>query len=224
MQKVKAYQQNRRILIVDDHPLFRFGLSTLINSQPDLLACCEASSSASALTEMRICRPDGAIVDISLPGINGIELIKIMRAELAKLRILVVSMHEAENYALRALRAGALGYVNKQDAIVDVVDALRQILSGGVYLSPEFSERLVLQMVHNRSDDADSPLARLSPRELAVLELLGRKLRAREIGSELSISPRTVDTYCRCIRRKFDFRSIAQLRHFAVGWFTQKRT
>jgi len=218
------HRENRRILIVDDHPIFRFGLSALINSQPDLFACCEASSSAGALVEMRICRPDGVIVDICLPGVNGIELIKIMRAERPKMRILVVSMHEAELYALRALRAGALGYVNKEDAIEHVVGALRQILAGGIYLSPEFSERLLFKMVRATSDDSDSLIARLSQRELEVLELLGGKLRAREVAAELSISARTVETYCRNIRQKFGFRSIAELRRFAVGWMAQEGT
>ncbi len=222
MKSDDAHRKNRRILIVDDHPVFRLGLTTYINAQPGLFACCEASSSTDALTEMRTCRPDGAIVDISLPGINGIELIKIMRAELPKLSILVVSMHKAELYALRALRAGALGYVTKETALENLVSALHQILRGGIYVSPEFSERLLLKMVLSGSDEADSPIARLSKRELEVLELLGRGLRPSEIASKLSVNPKTVETHCRSVRRKFGFRSTAEVKHFAAGWLAQK--
>jgi DNA-binding NarL/FixJ family response regulator len=222
MKSNTAHRENQRILVVDDHPVFRLGLTTYINAQPGLFACCEASSSTSALTEMRTCRPDGAIVDISLPGINGIELIKIMRAEMPKLPILVVSMHKAELYALRALRAGALGYVTKETALASLVNALHQILRGGIYVSPEFSERLLLKMVLSGSDEADSPVARLSKRELEVLELLGRGLRPSEIASKLSIGPKTVETHFRSARRKFGFRSTAEMKHFAAGWLAHK--
>jgi DNA-binding NarL/FixJ family response regulator len=217
-----ATGENRRILIVDDHPVFRLGLITYINAQAGLFACCEASSSTGALTEMRACRPHGAIVDISLPGINGIELIKIMRAEMPKLSILVVSMHKAEIYALRALRAGALGYITKDTALANLLSALHQILRGGIYVSPEFSERLLLKVLLSGSDEADSPAARLSQRELQVLELLGRGLRLSEIASQLSIGPKTVETHCRSVRRKFGFRSTAEIKHFAAGWIAQK--
>jgi DNA-binding NarL/FixJ family response regulator len=222
MKSDDAHCENRRILIVDDHPVFRLGLTAYINAQPGLFACCEAASSTGALTEMRNCRPDGAIVDISLPGINGIELIKIMRAEMPRLPILVVSMHKAELYALRALRAGALGYVTKETALANLIGALHQILRGGIYVSPEFSERLLLKMFLPRSDEADSPVARLSQRELEVLDLLGRGLTLSEIASKLSISPKTVETHCRSVRRKFGFRSTAEMKRFAAGWLAQK--
>jgi DNA-binding NarL/FixJ family response regulator len=206
------------VLIVDDHPLFRLGLAALINAEDDLAACCEASSSPGALRMMRTCPPDAAIVDISLPGINGIELIKIMKAELPKLPILVLSMYDEERYALRALRAGASGYLTKSDASREVLRALRKILQGGIYVSPEFGEQLLRQSIQTDAEGSDSVERRLSPRELEVLELLGRRLGMREIAAKLEISPKTIETHQRHIGRKFGFKTTAEMRNFAIGW------
>jgi DNA-binding NarL/FixJ family response regulator len=207
-----------RVLIVDDHPLFRLGLADLINAERDLAVCCEASSPPTALRMMRMCRPDAAIIDISLPGINGIELIKIMKAELPKLPILVLSMYGEDRYALRALRAGALGYLTKCQALGEVLGALRRVLRGGMYVSAQFSEQLLRQSLRSEEEPNDSLEDRLSPRELEVLELFGRGLGMREIASKLEISPKTIETHRRHIGRKFGFRTIAEMRHFALGW------
>ena len=161
-------------MIVDHHPVFRLGLVELIKAEGDLAICCEASSSPGALRMMRTCPPDAAIIEISLPGINGIELIKIMKAELPKLRILVLSMYDEEHYALRALRAGALGYLTKRRDVGDVLRALRKVLQGGVYVSAEFSEQVLRQSIQSEEARSDSLKSRLSPRELEVLELFGR--------------------------------------------------
>jgi DNA-binding NarL/FixJ family response regulator len=205
-------------MIVDDHPLFRLGLADLINAEEDVATCCEASSSPGALRMMRICPPDAAIIDISLPGINGIELIKIIKAELPKLPILVLSMYEEERYALRALRAGALGYLTKCKALSDVLGALRKVLQGEIYVSARFSEQLLRQSIQSEPDKGASLESRLSPRELEVLELLGRGLGMREIASKLEISPKTIETHRRHIGRKFGFKTSAEMRHFALGW------
>ncbi|HEY5743243.1 MAG TPA: response regulator transcription factor, partial [Terrimicrobiaceae bacterium] len=125
-----AIQRKSHVLVVDDHPLFRLGLKHLINNEPDLFVCCEASSTPGALQEMRMCRPAAAIVDISLPGTNGIELTKLMKVELPKMPILVLSMYAEKHYALRALRAGALGYLAKASAVNGVLGALRKVLRG----------------------------------------------------------------------------------------------
>jgi DNA-binding NarL/FixJ family response regulator len=207
-----------RVMIVDDHPLFRLGLADLINAQQDLATCCEASSSPSALRMMRMCPPDAAIVDVSLPGINGIELIKIVKAELPKLPILVLSMYDEERYALRALRAGALGYLTKSEALGDLLGALRKVLQGGMYVSPEFSEQVLRQLIQTQEEESDSVQGRLSPRELEVLELFGRGLEMKEIASKLEISPKTIETHRRHIGRKFGFKTTAEMRHFALGW------
>jgi DNA-binding NarL/FixJ family response regulator len=205
-------------MIVDDHPLFRLGLTDLINAEQDLASCCEASSSPGALRIMRMCPPDAAIVDISLPGINGIELIKIVKAELPKLPILVLSMYDEEHYALRALRAGALGYLTKSEALGNVLGALRKVLQGGIYVSRQFSEQLLRHSIQSEDERSDSLESRLSPRELEVLELFGRGLGMREIASKLEISPKTIETHRRHIGRKFGFKSSAEMRHFALNW------
>jgi DNA-binding NarL/FixJ family response regulator len=205
-------------MIVDDHPLFRLGLADLINAAKDLSSCCEASSSREALRMLRMCPPDAAIIDISLPGINGIELIKIVKAELPKLPILVLSMYEEERYALRALRAGALGYLTKCNALDDVLGALRKVLDGGMYVSPHFSEQLLRQSIQSEADKGDSLEGRLSPRELDVLELFGRGLGMREIASKLEISPKTIETHRRHIGKKFGFKTTAEMKRFALGW------
>ncbi len=205
-------------MIVDHHPVFRLGLVELIKAEGDLAICCEASSSPSALRMMRTCPPDAAIIEISLPGINGIELIKIMKAELPKLRILVLSMYDEEHYALRALRAGALGYLTKRRDVGDVLRALRKVLQGGVYVSAEFSEQVLRQSIQSEEARSDSLKSRLSPRELEVLELFGRGLGMREIASKLEISPKTIETHRRHIGRKFGFKTAAEVRHFALGW------
>jgi DNA-binding NarL/FixJ family response regulator len=206
------------VLIVDDHPGFRLGLADLINAEMDLAVCSEASSAPTALRMMRKCPPDAAIVDISLPGINGIELIKIMKAELPKLPILVLSMYDEDRYALRALRAGASGYLTKSEALAEVLPALRKILQGGIYVSPEFGEQLLRQSIQTHEEGSDSVERRLSPRQLEVIDLFGRGLGTREIAAKLEISPKTIETHQRHIRRKFGFKTTAEMKRFAVGW------
>jgi DNA-binding NarL/FixJ family response regulator len=206
------------VLIVDDHPLVRRGLSDLINAEEDLAVCCEAWSSPTALRMMRMCPPNAAIVDISLPGVNGIELIKIMKAELPKLPILVLSMYDEDHYALRALRAGASGYLTKSEASGEVLRALRKISKGGIYVSPEFGEQVLRQSIQTAEESSDSVKRRLSLRELEVFELFGRGLGMREIASRLEISPKTIETHQRHIGRKFGFKTAAEMRHFAIGW------
>ena len=211
------------VLIVDDHPLVRLGLADLINAEEDLAVCCEASSPPTALRMMRMCPPNAAIVDISLPGINGIELVKIMKAELPKLPILVLSMYDEERYALRALRAGASGYLTKYEASGEVLRALRKISGGGIYVSPEFGEQVLRRSIQTAEERSDSVERRLSPRELEVLELFGRGLGMREIASKLEISPKTIETHGRHIGRKFGFRTSAEMRRFATGWVDLNR-
>jgi DNA-binding NarL/FixJ family response regulator len=206
------------VLIVDDHPLFRLGLANLVNAAQDLATCCEASSAPTALREMRMCPANAAIVDISLPGVNGIELIKIMKAEQPKLPILVLSMYDEERYALRALRAGASGYLTKSEALGEILRALRKILAGGIYVSPEFSEQVLRQSLQTEGEGSDSLERWLSPRELEVLDLFGRGLGMREIAAKLDISPKTIETHRRHIGRKFGFKTSAEMRHFATGW------
>src|SRR5947208_4584328 len=183
----------KRIVIVDDHPLFRKGLEQLIHSDGTFAVCGEAGSAAEAMDVIRKLDPDLAIVDVRLPGANGIELIKNIRAEFPKLPILVLSMHDESLYALRALRAGAQGYVMKQEALANVVQAIRGVFAGRPYLSPDMSAKLITSFASGKgeSDLTD----KLSDRELEILEMVGKRRDVREIAKLLHLSPKTGETH-----------------------------
>lgn len=216
--------EKRRVLVVDDHPVFRHGISALINAEDDLIVCGEGSSSATALDAMRTLKPDVALLDISLPGTNGIELIKLMKAEEPKLPLLMLSMHDESLYALRALRAGALGYVMKAEALTHVLDALRKVLKGEVYVSPRLSERLIFQAIQSVDGGMGSPVDKLSDRELEVLELLGRGFGTKEIASELHLSVKTIETHRAHIKEKLGFRDAGEMVRFAIDWVAQEKS
>ena len=217
--KTSSEPHRSRVLIVDNHPLFRHGLATLINAEPDLVACCEAASAPSALETMRTCRSDVAVLDIPLPGMRGLELIKAMKGEQPDLPILMLSRHDDSLYALRALRAGALGYVTKREALTNVLLTLRKVLKGEIYLSPSFSERLIFQATHCFGSNIDS-LNRLSNRELEVIELLGRG--TKDVASELHLSVKTIETHRAHIKEKLGFRDGNELVRFAVEWVAHR--
>jgi len=221
-EKSSAPKKNR-VLIVDDHPVFRHGISALINAEEDLIVCGEASSSPSALAAMRKLKPDIALLDISLPGTNGIELIKLMKAEYPKLPLLVLSMHDESLYALRALKAGALGYVMKAEALTHVLDALRKALKGEIYVSPRLSERLIFQAIQTTDTNSGSPVDRLSDRELEVLNFLGNGLGTKEIASKLNLSVKTIETHRAHIKEKLGFRDASEMIRFAIDWVAQEK-
>lgn len=214
----------RRVLIVDDHPVFRHGISALINAEADFTVCGEAASSPAALEAMRTLKPDVAMLDISLPGTNGIELIKLMKAEYPKLPLLMLSMHDESLYALRALRAGALGYVMKAEALTHVLDALRKVLKGEIYVSPHLSERLIFQAIQSVDGGMGSPVDKLSDRELEVLELLGRGFGTKEIAAELHLSVKTIETHRAHIKEKLGFRDAGEMVRFAIDWVAQEKS
>jgi DNA-binding NarL/FixJ family response regulator len=215
--------EKRRVLIVDDHPVFRHGISALINAEADLEVCGEASSSPSALEAMRQLKPDVALLDISLPGTNGIELIKLMKAEQPKLPLLVLSMHDESLYALRALRAGALGYVMKAEALTHVLTAIRKVITGEIFVSPRLSERLIFQAIQSTDAGSGSPVDKLSDRELEVLELLGRGFGTKEVAAELHLSVKTIETHRAHIKEKLGFRDAGEMVRFAIDWVAQEK-
>jgi DNA-binding NarL/FixJ family response regulator len=221
--KTSSEPHRRTVLIADNHPVLLHGLATLINAEPDLIACCEAASAPSALETMRTCPTDVAVLDFSLPGMSGLELIKTMKAQQPDLPILVLAMHDDSLYALRALRAGALGYVMKREALTNVLLAIRKVLKGEIYLDPRFSQRLIFQVTHPTGGNVDSPLNRLSKRELEVIELLGRGLGTKHVASELHLSVKTVETHRAHIKEKLGFRDANELVHFAVEWVAQRK-
>ena len=221
--KTSSGTHRRTVLIADNHPVFLHGLASLINAEPDLVTCGEARSAPSALETMRTCPADVAVLDFSLPGMSGRELIKAMKAQQPDLPILTLSTHSDSLYALRALRAGALGYVAKREALTNVVLAIRKVLKGEIYLDPRFSERLIFQVTHPTGGNIDSPLNRLSKRELEVIELLGRGLGTKNVASELHLSVKTIETHRARIKEKLGFGNAAELIRFAVEWVTQRK-
>jgi DNA-binding NarL/FixJ family response regulator len=212
----------KRIVIVDDHPLFRKGLEEMIHSEGTFAVCGEAGTAAEAMGVIRKLHPDLVIVDLSLPGANGIELIKNIRAEFQKLPILVLSMHDESLYALRALRAGAEGYVMKHEAMTNVIQAIREVFNGRPYLSPAMAAQVITKFAHRDSEDETDVVERLSDRELEILELIGKGKDVREIARLLHLSPKTVETHRSHIKDKLDLKNSREVARFALQWLSTR--
>jgi DNA-binding NarL/FixJ family response regulator len=208
----------KRIVIVDDHPLFRKGLEQLIHSDGGFAVCGEAGNAAESMDVIRKLNPDLAIVDLSLPGANGIELIKNIRAEFPNLPILVLSMHDESLYGLRALRAGANGYVMKHEAMANVVQAIREVFSGRPYLSPAMAAQVITKFANKSSEGESDAVERLSDRELEILELIGKGTEVRQIANLLHLSPKTVETHRGHIKEKLQLKNAREVARFAVQW------
>ncbi len=208
----------KRILIVDDHPLFRKGLQEMIHSDGTFGVCGEAGNAAEAMEIIRKLNPDLAIVDLSLPGANGIELIKNIRAEFPKLPVLVLSMHDESLYAVRALRAGADGYVMKHEAMANVIQAIREVFDGRPYLSPAMAAQVITKFAHRQAEGETDAVERLSDRELEILELIGKGNEVRQIAKLLHLSPKTVETHRAHIKDKLDLKNSREVARFALQW------
>lgn len=212
------------IFIVDDHELIRRGLRQLINGTPDMQVCCEAGSVAETMQRLAEgVLADVAIIDLSLPDGNGIELVKRLHARYPDMHLLVSSMHEEELFAERALLAGAMGYINKQETAERVLDAVRRILRGKIYLSPRMTERLLRETPDDTLKTATSPLKRLSDRELAVYELIGCGHKTTEIAEALNLSVKTIETYRANIKQKLKLTSSTALTRSAVQWTLEQK-
>jgi DNA-binding NarL/FixJ family response regulator len=212
----------KRIVIVDDHPLFRKGLEQLIHSEDGFAVCGEANNAREAMDVIRKLNPDLAIVDLSLPGANGIELIKNIRAEFSKLPILVLSMHDESLYALRALRAGAEGYVMKHEAMTNVIQAIREVFNGRPYLSPAMAAQVITKFAHRQVEGEADAVERLSDRELEILELIGKGNDVRQIAKVLHLSPKTVETHRSHIKDKLDLKNSREVARFALQWLSAR--
>jgi DNA-binding NarL/FixJ family response regulator len=207
------------IIIVDDHPLMRKGLAMTLDAEPDLAVVGQMDSAEEALDEIESLAPDLAIVDVSLPGMSGMELVKHLQARMPEVKILVVSRHDETLYAERSIRAGARGYIMKLEAGDVIVKAARQVLQGGIYVSNEINERLLLSMAAGgRERIAQSPLEVLSDRELEVFELTGRGSSTRDIAERLHLSVKTVESYRARIKNKLNLDSANELMKHAVQW------
>jgi DNA-binding NarL/FixJ family response regulator len=218
----RSKNQPKRILIVDDHPVVVRGLEDLICKEADLTVCGYADSAPAALEQMRTLNPDLALIDISLRGTNGIELVKLMKAEVPKLPILVLSMHDESLYALRALKAGALGYLMKAEAVQHVILGIRRVLEGRIFVSPRFSEQLIYKAVQSLESGSNSPVDTLSDRELEVLELLGKAHNTRSVAKMLNLSVKTIETHRAHIKEKLGFKDATEMIRFAVDWVAQQ--
>jgi DNA-binding NarL/FixJ family response regulator len=210
-----------RVVVVDDHPLFRERLCQLVNDEPDMEVCGEAEGAEQALTLIRSARPDLAVVDIALKSSSGLELIRSFKAFSITLPVLVLSMHEDSVYADRALLAGASGYITKSREAAEILMAMRSVLAGKLYLSPEMTADL-LKSLGAASIRGPRVIERLTDRELQVLELIGRGRTTREIAETLSLGAATIDTYRARIKDKMNFRNAADLVHFAVRWVSKR--
>jgi DNA-binding NarL/FixJ family response regulator len=217
-----AHQKKKRILLVDDHPVLRKGLVRLIDAKDEFNVCGEASSAADAMALIRSLEPDLVIVDIGLPGTNGIELTKTIRAEFPNLPVLILSMHEEALYATRALRAGAMGYIVKQDAIDNIASALREALSGRQYLSPVIAAQLHHNGPGAKPAPTDDPVSLLTDREFEIFELIGKGHEVREISEALGVSPKTVETHRTNIKEKLRLKNARQVARLAVQWLGQR--
>jgi DNA-binding NarL/FixJ family response regulator len=211
-----------RVLIVDDHPVVRHGLEQLIASEPGLEVCGGAAGAAEALSLIEKTQPNLVVIDVSLQDGSGIDLIKDIKARYKHIRMLVSSMHDEMLFAERCLRAGAMGYINKQEATEKIVDAIRQILEGRIYLSSRAADRLLQYMVDIDQEPSKSPFERLSDRELEVFTLIGEGLSTRQIAERLKLSVKTIETHRDSIKRKLNLESSVELTRSAVQWVLEQ--
>jgi len=207
-----------RVLIVDDHPAVREALAIRIGGQPDLEVCGEAADMSEALRLVADTQPDVAVVDISLKSGNGLDLIKRIRDRTDRVHILVWSMHSEALYAARALRAGALGYVNKEQATDKIVEAIRRVWKGKVYLSDTMAERMLHRAVGGQEGAPRSPIDALTDRELEVFRLIGQGMKTADVAERLHLSVKTIETYRDRIRQKLDLSDGTKLVHYATQW------
>lgn len=212
-----------RILIVDDHPIFRQGLAQLINQEDDLCVCGEAEDYHGAMKAAAELKPAMMIVDITLKDMSGIDLIKEIRKFHKEITILVISMHDESLYAERAFRAGAKGYIMKQEASESVVTAIRQVRSGGIYASKKMTDQILSRFVEGPGDSAETPLRTLTDRELEVFHFIGEGLSISEIGVRLHLSVKTIGTYRERIKEKLNLKNSTELLRYALNWVENKR-
>jgi len=221
--KPKTIKKTARVLIVDDHPIFRRGLCALINENTELQVCGEVGNTADALQLVNSTQPDVVTVDISLNNESGLDLIKEIKSRDDQIKMLVVSMHDELLYAERSLRAGAMGYLNKHEAIDKTIEGIQSVLQGKVYLSKQMSNRALQRLVGRKEKLQSSPIDALTDRELQVFEMIGQGLTTRQITETLSVSPKTVETYRHRIRIKLGLQNGSELAVSAAQWrFTQK--
>jgi DNA-binding NarL/FixJ family response regulator len=217
-QPVVNRKPKTKVLLVDDHPILRAGLRKLIDHEADMIVCAEAEEGPKAFELAGSASPDIAVVDISLKGSNGIELIKNLKARYPDLPTLVLSMHDESLYAERALRAGSRGYIMKEEAIEQVLVAIRKVLHGEIFLSEKMKSKMLQQMASGRGKVVSSPIEQLTDRELEVFRLIGEGYSTRQIAGQLHLSVRTVEAYREYIKSKLGLKNATELVQHAFHW------
>ncbi len=213
------------MVLVDDHPIVRQGLRLVLEREKGFAVCAEAEDASAALAAVRATQPTVVIVDLRLKGRSGLDLIKDLRSQFPRLRILVLSVYDEAMYCERALRAGADGYVIKQEAAQNIVRALRRVVAGGTFVSESVASRLLARFRHRRrTGRPESPVASLSDRELEILEKLGEGMSVRAIAQTLGLSVNTIETHRAHLKAKLHLSTAAQLNRFAAQWlFTRQQ-
>ena len=224
MNQLAIAAKKSKVFVVDDHPIVRQGLALLINRESDLAVCGEAEDAQTAIQAVATTKPDVLVVDISLSGPDGLDLLKDVRMRHPELPVLILSMHDESIYAERALRAGAQGYIMKQEATEKVLVALRRILCGEIYVSERIANRMLQRYIGNRSAGRPSSIADLTDRELEVFRLIGEGHSTRQIAEELHISVKTVESYQAHIKEKLSLRSARELVQHAIQWNVGERS
>ena len=218
---VHALGRNYRIFIVDDQPVIRQALSILLAKESHFEVCGEAENESDALQQIESCLPDLVVVDVLLKNGNGISLISALKQHYPALKTLIWSMLEETSFAERALRAGASGYVSKEEPFEQVVEAVHKVLQNSAYLSPHMTSKL-MALVNNGKAPAVDPVHALSNRELQVFEMVGQGLTTQQIALKLQVSPKTVESHRERIKQKLDLKNSTQLNHRATHWVIQK--
>jgi DNA-binding NarL/FixJ family response regulator len=211
-------EMRSRVLIVDDHPMMRYGIVRLIEQEPDLVVCGEAENASRALAAVRALKPQVILADLTMPGGEGLEFIKDVRSLHPEIAVLVVSMHDEALYAERALRAGAQGYIMKNEGGEKLVEAIRQVLQGKTYVSENMSGKVLEIFSGRRRRTDDTTIGKLTDREFEVFRLLGQGLTTREIGQQLRLGTKTVETHRLHVREKLGLKSGPALIKYAVRW------
>jgi DNA-binding NarL/FixJ family response regulator len=218
MSKKFVEPGKKRVLIVDDHPMMRQGIAHFIETEPDLSVCGQAENARDALDAVGILKPDLVLADISLPGKNGLELIKDFQALLPGLPVLVVSTHDETLYAERVLRAGGRGYIMKQEGGQKLLQAIRQVLDGKIYVSEKISADMLETLSGRRTGAEGSPMEKLTDRELEIFQLIGQGRVTKDIADQLHLSGKTVDVHRAHIKAKLKLTSSPELIRLAVQW------
>jgi len=217
-KKPGAAQSKLRVFILDDHPMMRQGLCQLIEAEPDLSVCGEAETAGNAFEAITALKPDLVLADISLPDKNGLELIKDVQSVAPGLAVLVISMHDESLYAERVLRAGGRGYIMKQEGGKKLMQAIRQVLSGQIYVSEKMSATILELFSGRRAEAESAPVGKLSDREFEVFQLIGQGKSTKEIAAGLHLSAKTVEVHRINIKQKLDLKSAPELIRYAVRW------